>query len=913
MVSYLSDRLRSRPLATASGGARPASRPAGRRRPPAVVRLLALGIAASGLVACGGGGDGPPPEPTGITAAEPGTALAGTVGGALATPVRVRVTAAGGRAVRGTTVSWTAADGGRATPATSVTDGDGVASTVWTLGSGAGVQSLSASAGAVAVRTQLLATAAPDRPATVRFQGDSSLGMIPGLALTLSAVVADRFGNLLAAAPLAWRSSDPTVATVDDAGRLIARAPGTTAIEATSDTARARLTVRVESTSSLVISRVSPDTLVPGGTVTVEGAGFVPTAGGTELYVAGVRATKVEVTPTRMVATVPAVRALPCQSTGEGAVTVRRDLGTGVVDSARRAVALPVATRRSLRVGESVAMLTADEARCTQLDGGGRYVVSVFNTDQSGDRFAFAQLRGLAAGPPAAQPLAARTPSRVLAPRPAPALTAAERRDVETASEHGGRLEWERALVRRTGSPVAALRAARARGETAGPRVLGRARRPSAARSPAPSASAAALAAAAPAVGDTVAINVYNLSSRTCSRAIPVRARVVYVGTRSVVYEDVANSQAGAMDAEYRQVGQEFDDVMFPVLQRNFGDPLAMDQQLDRDGKIGMIFSKVLNDSMPNVLGFVTSCNFFPRGDPAFAASNEMELFYARAPRQGEGAAAWRYSLRSTTIHEVKHVTAFGEKIARAAGGIPNYEESWLEESTARLSEELFARAFSAARWRGNTGYATTVGCELTRCDDRPFAMAKHWTTLHLFYRNVAELSPFAGSNDFNATFYASGWSLVRWALDHYGGADEATFLRALTVEPSLTGLANISARTGRPPTEMLADWGLAMYVDDAPGLTPVRPQLSLPSWNGRDILRGLNGFSATSYPGAFPLSVKPVTFGDFQSQDLLLRGWSTAFFELSGAPLAPQLLELRAPGGGPAGLSVRLAIIRVE
>ena len=417
---------------------------------------------------------------------------------------------------------------------------------------------------------------------------------------------------------------------------------------------------------------------------------------------------------------------------------------------------------------------------------------------------------------------------------------------------------------------------------------------------------------AAPAPGDTVSINVYNLSSRTCARAIPVRARVVYVGTRSVVYEDVGNSQAGTMDAEYRQVGQEFDDVMFPILQRNFGEPLAMDQQLDRDGRIGMIFSKVINDSMPNVLGFVTSCNFYPRSDAAFAASNEMELFYARAPRQGEGAAAWRYSLRSTTIHEVKHITAFGEKIARAAGGIPNYEDSWLEESTARVSEELFARTFSAATWRGNTGY-NGVGCELTRCDDRPFSMAKHWTTLHLFYRNVGDLSPFAGSNDFNATFYASGWSLVRWALDQYGGTDEARFLRDLTLEPTLTGVANIAARTGRPPAEMLADWGLAMYVDDAPGLTPLRPQLSLPSWNGRDILRGLNAFNATSYPGAFPLAVRPVTFGEFQSPDLLLRGWSTAFFELSGAPQAPQLLELRAAGGGPVAPTIRLAMIRVE
>jgi hypothetical protein len=892
--------------------------PSDRRQPRprvAVLLPLALGLLIGGLAGCSGGSDGPPPEPATVALADAGTTLAGTVGADLAAPVRVRVTASDGRAVRGTTVSWTAANGGRATPASSVTDADGIATTVWTLGSTAGVQSLVAATGAIQVKAQLQATAAPGRAAVVRVQGDSSLGLIPGLTMTLSALVADRFGNVLPGATLAWRSADPTVVTVDAAGRLIARAPGTTTIEATVDTARARWAVRVENASGLAITRLSADTLVPGATVTVEGVGFVPTGGGTQVYVSGVRANALEITPTTIRFVVPSVSALPCQSSGAGAVTVRRDLATGVVDSARRAVALPVATRRTLRVGESVAMLTADEARCTQLEGGGRYVVSVFSTDLSGDRFAFAQLRGFEGTAPAAQPLAARTVSRAVAPRPsAAAPSAAEQQALRVAGEHGARLDWERTLVRRAGSPVRALRAARLRGEIGGPRLVGRARRPSASRAPAPlAAPSASVAAAALAVGDTVSLNVFNLSSRTCSAAIPVRARVVYVGTRSVVYEDVQNSQSGTMDGEYRQVGQEFDQVMFPILERNYGNPLAMDGQLDRDGKIGMIFSKVINDSMPNVLGFVTSCNFYPRSDPSFAASNEMELFYARAPRPGEGAAAWRYGLRSTTIHEVKHITAFGEKILRAAGDVPNYEESWLEESTARVSEELFARAFSGATWRGNAGYASTVGCELTRCDERPYSMAKHWTTLHLYYRNVSALSPFAGSNDFNATFYASGWSLVRWAMDHYAGTDEAAFLRAITLEPRLTGLANISARTGRPPSEMLADWGLAMYVDDAPGLTPARSQLSFPSWNGREILRGLNGFSAGSYPGAFPLAVQPVSYGEFQSPDLLLRGWSTAFFELSGTPRAPQLIELRSPAGGAAPATVRMAIVRVE
>ncbi|MDF1502495.1 hypothetical protein, partial [Roseisolibacter sp. H3M3-2] len=445
------------------------------------------------------------------------------------------------------------------------------------------------------------------------------------------------------------------------------------------------------------------------------------------------------------------------------------------------------------------------------------------------------------------------------------------------------------------------------------PTVLGRARRTSASRAPALGAAPSLQARAAVAVGDTVGLNVFNLSARTCARAIPVRARVVYTGARAVVYEDVANALAGSMDAELRRVGEEFDATMLPILERNFGNALAMDAKLDADGKIAMLFTKTVNDSMPNVLGFVTSCNFYAKRNTGFAASNEMELFYARAPGAGESAAAWRYNLRATTIHEMKHVVAYAEKIGRAGDGIPNYDDDWLEEGSARLSEELYARTFSGAAWRGNAGFASTVGCELALCDERPYAMAKHWTRMHLYYRSVDALSPLVGSNDINATFYSSAWSLLRWALDHYAGGDEAGFLRALTLEPTLYGVANLAARTGRPPAEMLAEWGQAMFLDDAPGFAPLRAQLGFPSWNARDLLRGLSAFSPGSYPGAFPLAVRQAPFGDFLSQDMLLRGWSTAYFELSGTMRAPQLLELRAPNGGPAPATMRMAIVRLE
>jgi ABC-type Fe3+-hydroxamate transport system substrate-binding protein len=56
-----------------------------------------------------------------------------------------------------------------------------------------------------------------------------------------------------------------------------------------------------------------------------------------------------------------------------------------------------------------------------------------------------------------------------------------------------------------------------------------------------------------------------------------ITTRTVYVGTRSIIREDVAAPLAGTMDEQMRAVGREFDETMFPLLTESFGNPLALD------------------------------------------------------------------------------------------------------------------------------------------------------------------------------------------------------------------------------------------------------------------------------------------------------------------------------------------------
>jgi hypothetical protein len=190
--------------------------------------------------------------------------------------------------------------------------------------------------------------------------------------------------------------------------------------------------------------------------------------------------------------------------------------------------------------------------------------------------------------------------------------------------------------------------------------------------------------------------------------------------------------------------------------------------------------------------------------------------------------------------------------------------------------------------------------------------MWKHFSVLHQYLRGIDTLTPIGAAANGDFTFYASGWSLVRWAADHYA-TNEATWLKSLVRGGALSGLSNLSQHTGRPAAEMLADWALAHAVDNLPGFTPVRSQLTFPSWNSRDIFAGL----ASTYPGAFvanPLNARAMTFGAFTLPVARLRAFSSSYFSFEGNQTGSQLIELRGEGGVVAPPpSLRLAVVRVE
>lgn len=803
-----------------------------------------------------------------------------TVGTPLDQPVRFVVTDNDGIPRPNVAVQWIPEGDGRVSVANVLSDANGVVETRWTLSTNAGTQTLKAVSNDGPPQL-FTATGVADRAANILLRSSETQIIILGDTAQISSVVVDRYGNTVNADPTYTVESGAEFVAVIGPGKMVARARGATKVRVQADTAKATFLLAITPETPLITS-VSPDTLVPGGSIQITGRYFTLAADLVDVTIAGIHPVITKISDTSIEATLPNASSFPCLPTGAQSVRVAIAGAVSV-----HATPLRVANRISLGSGESANLLDTQLVRCTELvqpatAQRAKYVLAVLNTSVTAATYSGFELRAAGGGAMSTQIATLKSTPSVPA-RSMNALAnsnALYKQVMDEERGHAQFLDQQRQTAAQYGSPVNSWNALRA------------------------SRIGVAAARVARSVGDTLTMKAIYSS---CSIGRDVKARVVYSGTKSIILEDVASPRAGQMDAQYRAMGQEFDEVQYPLLRANLGDPLAMDQKLGGDGRVTMLFTRYVNDSLPGIQGYVTACNFYPK--TTFPVSNEDEVFYARAATASEEPEAWRRVMRSTVLHEAKHLASFAERMSRNAP----FEEAWLEESTARIAEELYSRTFAGGgSWRGNSGYVSTVRCEIYQCDDRPLMMWKHFSVLHQFFRGVDTLTPIGAAASGDFTFYASGWSLVRWAADQYA-TNEGTWLRDLVSTSPFTGLINLSAQTGRPVDEMLADWSLANAVDDQPAFKAQRRELSFPSWDMPDIMNGLAIADPARFGDVTPLRIRAFTFGTTSLPVAKLRAFSSSYFSFEGFQNGSQVVELRGENGNALPPTIRVAIVRVE
>lgn len=877
--------------------------------------LCASAFAAALLGSCGGGGGGdgptPPPPPVASTAASitavSSTTLTGTVGQAVADAPSVVVRNQAGNPVAGATVVFAVTSGGGSVAtATAVSNSSGAASAgSWTLGTTSGSHTLTASTGSLSPVT-FTATAGPGAAASLTKAGGDEQSAEPGAAVPVApfVIVKDQFNNpvpgtVVTFTPSTGGSVTGGTATSNAAGEArvgswtLGPTAGPNTLVATAGSLPS--VTFTANAGSITLTSIAPALLLPGATATLTGSNFSTTPAVNSVTVDGVPATVTAATATQLTITVPP--SLPCGVTRDAPVRVTV---SGAVAS--RSHPIQPGKQRSLAVGQSLVM-PATELRCNEFAvSGGRYYFSVYNTSSTytpgGTPFDLVGTAAATSGSSASSASSrSAAPFRSAASR-GPAPTRDSRVDARGERLHLELLEANRRILRDNRSRLPRARSGGARF----------------AADPVPP----------PSVGDLRTVRV-PMAQRSgfCSNYMEITTRVAYVGPRSIIVEDTANALDARMDTTYAALGAEFDNVMFPILQTNFGNPLAMDAVTDNNARAVMVFTKVVNDSMPGLAGFVVSCDFFTR--TTFPSSNFGEHFYARAATISGTVGTtgsppnWARTMRSTVIHEMKHITSFGERISRNA---PSFEASWLEESTARVSEELYARSIYGLGQKGNIPYGSSgnpVGpyCEVrpttSACASYPLAAQKQLQGLASgFYRSPENHSPIGRRDADDFSFYNTGWALVRWAIDH-GSASESVFLRGLTQASNESGVANLEARAGRTFAEMLPEWTLAMAADDYPGVTFANPRVTMPSWNLRDIFSGLTVDFPNSFPNSFPLVPITRSLGSFTATAFVFPG-TTSYIELSGTLTGKQAIELKAVGSSQsAPAELGLAVVRVQ
>lgn len=887
-------------------------------------RLLAAGLALT--MSCGGGEELPPTVKDVTVSASATTLLVGAT-----TQLTARVTGVDGQPVPHPQVSWSSL-----APAIIGVSPTGVATALQ-----AGQGTVRATSGGRSGDLELTVTNPP--VATAAFDRDSVVLTLPGGSATPVLIAKDAAGRVISNPTFFYSSDAPKVATVTQLGVITAVAAGTAVISASNEGVTAFLRVRVTSNVTATSPRITSVTpLVAGAAAVVTGSNFAGTIGGNVVLVEGVQATVTGATTTQLNITLPA-SGWACDNVRPVALQVNANNETGVGTASLR-----TAVERSLAVGQSLVLSTASDARCNALSGtGGSYLVTVYNVARAvaGGTASFT-LRGAAMAATAATAATAAVQADAVATTRAPASVASPRRgaaarralpdyarigsprfarwqeivrDSRSEAVHADLMQRSIDFARATGSPTTAARRQRAAVEGAMP------------------ASGAFASQISSTIGAISPLKIPNLDAQNfCTSNTPIGARTAWVGPHAIIVEDTTSvlngtpTLKGQLDSLYALVGQEFESVMWPILTQNFGNPLAMDPNLSKTGKLVMFFSPRVNAMAGGtVTGFVVSCDFFPVSQAP--SSNFGEYFYAISPTSlASGIStgtrdAWMRQIRATIIHEVKHITSFAARLSTPGA---EFEELWLEEGLARHAEEQFARSIYGTAWKANTGYQASVYCDVRpastsapQCAGRPILMLRHFDALYQYLQSPEPYTVLGRVGAGDATFYGTAWSVARWMMDHYA-TSEATFLTGL-VQSTKSGVANLEARvTGHVWEEMFGEWALALFADDYPGVTFANERLQFPSWNLRDQFRGLcNDFGpclnplnpGTIYPVAVPFAPRPVSFGAFSTTVNALNAGSFSSWLVSGTQVAPQLLDLRGVAGGEPPGQLRVAIVRVQ
>lgn len=533
----------------------------------------------------------------------------------------------------------------------------------------------------------------------------------------------------------------------------------------------------------------------------------------------------------------------------------------------RPAVSCTPGSGRPLEVGQAIQLSGAEtETICFAAgDARAEYVAIPFNASETGGATVAIDVTGGGivgvTGPP--------NPARVAGDR---VLAESE----SAAAVVGGAASWERRFRERE---IRELEPLIPRARTAMRRL-----------------QADRIAADVPSVGSLMRLNV----STSCSREEIQTGRVEYVSDRAIIVSDTANPSGGFTEADYRDVGERFDTLVYVVDVENFGEPT----DLDDNQRVIIFYTRAVNELTPADADFVIG-GFFWAGDlfpeSECGSSNVAEIFYMLAPdplgkvngNQRSVEMVKRQTV-GTTTHEFQHLINAARRIY--VNDADALEEVWLNEGLSHIAEELLFYHVSGLAPRMN------LSLDDLRASQRILDAVNFYQVSNLRRYRSYLVHPDTVSLMGVDQLPTRGaiWAFLRYAADRVNASDP-TFFHAL-VNATLTGLANLAHVLPAPPIDWMQDWTVAVYADDAvPG---VQTEYVQPSWDFRSVVPALDPDER------FPLRVTELK-DESEVRFRVLAG-GAAFLRFGVAAGGAATLDARVGGITPPS-NVRISVMRTK
>lgn len=307
-------------------------------------------------------------------------------------------------------------------------------------------------------------------------------------------------------------------------------------------------------------------------------------------------------------------------------------------------------------------------------------------------------------------------------------------------------------------------------------------------------------------VGDLTSVNV-NVND-ACTNAVFHPARVVAVGTKSIILNDTLNPKNGFSSADFQRFSAKFDTLIYPMDVANFGEPT----DIDNNGRIIILFTRAVNELTPArsssyVAGLAFSRDLFPRVGTARASScptsNQGEYFYALTP---DPTGAVNSNVRtagfvdsvvpSVLAHEFQHLINASRRLY--VTNATAFEEKWLDEGLAHSAEELL--------FYREAGLSSRMNLDVTAIRSTPtirtafnLDMIGNTSRYRAYLTAPPSSSPYRPDDSLSTR--GATWSFLRYSVDRLNATDNFGPGNGTSV----SGAGDITLSSGATPAEYIA------------------------------------------------------------------------------------------------------------